>query len=56
MAKIAIIVGNPLHGSYSEALGQAYQRGAESGGHQAQIFMLGRMNFDAVLREGKSVV
>ena len=52
MAKISIIVGNPLHGSYSEALGQAYQRGAESGGHQAQIFLLGRMNFDAVLREG----
>lgn len=52
MAKIAIIVGNPLHDSYSEALGQAYQRGAESGGHQANVFMLGRMNFDAILREG----
>jgi putative NADPH-quinone reductase len=52
MAKIAIVVGNPLHDSYSEALGEAYRRGAESGGHQAQLFMLGRMNFDAVLREG----
>jgi NAD(P)H dehydrogenase (quinone) len=52
MARIAIIVGNPLHDSYSEALGQAYQRGAESGGHQATVFMLGRMNFDAILREG----
>ncbi|MDO8874507.1 MAG: NAD(P)H-dependent oxidoreductase [Pseudolabrys sp.] len=52
MARIAIIVGNPLHDSYSEALGKAYQRGAESGGHQAQLFMLGRMNFDAILREG----
>lgn len=52
MARIAIIVGNPLHGSYSEALGQAYRRGAESGGHQADLFVLGRMNFDAILREG----
>jgi NAD(P)H dehydrogenase (quinone) len=52
MARIAIIVGNPLHDSYSEALGEAYRRGAESGGHQATVFMLGRMNFDAILREG----
>jgi putative NADPH-quinone reductase len=52
MAKIVIVVGNPLHDSYSEALGEAYRRGAESGGHQAQLFMLGRMNFDAILREG----
>lgn len=52
MAKVAIIVGNPLHDSYSEALGKAYLTGAESGGHQAQLFMLGRMEFDAILREG----
>ena len=52
MAKIAIVVGNPLHDSFSEALGKAYQRGAESSGHQAELFMLGRMNFDAILREG----
>lgn len=52
MARIAIFVGNPLNDSYSEALGKAYQRGAESGGHQAQLFLLGQMKFDAVLREG----
>ena len=52
MAKIAIVVGNSLHNSYSEALGEAYRRGAESGGHQADLFVLGRMNFDAILREG----
>jgi putative NADPH-quinone reductase len=52
MAKIAIIVGNPVRDSYSEALGKAYLRGASSGGHQAQLFMLARMNFDAILREG----
>jgi putative NADPH-quinone reductase len=38
--------------SYSEALGQAYLRGAESGGHEAKLFVLARMNFDAILREG----
>lgn len=52
MARIVIFVGNPLHDSYCEALGKAYQRGAESGGHQAQLFLLGQMNFDAILREG----
>lgn len=52
MARIAIFVGNPLQDSYCEALGEAYRRGAESGGHQAQLFLLGRMTFDAVLREG----
>jgi NAD(P)H dehydrogenase (quinone) len=52
MAKIAIMVGNPQRDSYSEALGEAYQRGAESGGHEARLFVLARMNFDAILREG----
>lgn len=52
MAKIAIVVGNPMTDSYSEALGEAYRRGAESGGHQAKLFVLARMNFDPVLRGG----
>lgn len=52
MAKIMIVVGNPQTGSYSEALGEAYLRGAESGGHEAKLFVLARMNFDAILREG----
>lgn len=52
MAKIAIVVGNPQTDSYSEALGDAYKRGAESGGHAAKLFVLARMNFDAILREG----
>ena len=52
MSKIAIVVGNPMRDSYSEALGQAYLRGAESGGHEAKLFVLARMNFDAILREG----
>ena len=52
MSKIAIVVGNPMRDSYSEALGEAYLRGAESGGHEAKLFRLARMNFDAILREG----
>src|SRR5450759_1397950 len=52
MAKIAIVVGNPMTDSYSEALGEAYKRGAESGGHAVTLFALARMNFDAILREG----
>jgi NAD(P)H dehydrogenase (quinone) len=52
MTTIAIVVGNPMRDSYSEALGQAYLRGAQSGGHEAKLFMLARMNFDAILREG----
>jgi len=52
MAKIAIVVGNSMRDSYCEALGKAYLRGAKSGGHQAQLFVLARMNFDAILREG----
>jgi NAD(P)H dehydrogenase (quinone) len=52
MSKIAIVVGNPQRESYSEALGEAYLRGAESGGHEAKLFALARMQFDAILREG----
>jgi putative NADPH-quinone reductase len=52
MAKLAIVVGHPAMGSYCEALGEAYRRGAQAGGHDAQVFALGRMQFDAVLREG----
>jgi NAD(P)H dehydrogenase (quinone) len=52
MAKILIVVGHPHADSYCEALGKAYLRGAESGGHQAQLFVLARMKFDAILREG----
>jgi len=52
MSKIAIVVGHPQRDTYCEALGKAYQRGAQSGGHTAKLFMLAHMNFDAILREG----
>lgn len=52
MAKIVVIVGNPLRGSYCEALGQAYFRGATRGGHEGRLFTLATMEFDAILRGG----
>jgi NAD(P)H dehydrogenase (quinone) len=52
MSTIAIVVGHPGRDSYCEALGEAYRRGAEAGGHRADLFLLAKMNFDAVLREG----
>jgi len=52
MAKITVVVGNSMTDSYSEALGQAYKRGAESGGHQVTLLSLARMNFDPILRGG----
>jgi NAD(P)H dehydrogenase (quinone) len=52
MAKIAIVVGHPVRGSFCEALGEAYRSGAEKAGHQTQLFVLARMKFDAILREG----
>jgi NAD(P)H dehydrogenase (quinone) len=52
MVKIVIFVGHPQRDSYCEALGEAYLRGAEEGGHTAQLFVLGKMKFDPILREG----
>jgi hypothetical protein len=37
MARIAIIVGHARKGSYCEALGQAYWRGARAVGHDATL-------------------
>lgn len=52
MSKIAIVVGHPQRDSFCGALGEAYRSGAQSAGHDAKLFVLGRMNFDSVLREG----
>lgn len=52
MAKIMIVVGHPKADSYCAALGAAYLHGAQAGGHEAKLFLLGEMRFDAILREG----
>lgn len=54
MAHIAIIVGHARRDTYCEALGNAYKRGAEAGGHTAELFVLSRMSFDPILHEGFS--
>ena len=52
MARIAIIVGHARTGTYCEALGEHYARGAKAGGHEVALFATARMRFDPVLREG----
>jgi|SRR5581483_7254360 len=52
MARIVIVVGHVRTGTYCEALGEAYKRGAEAGGHEARLFLTGAMRFDPILREG----
>lgn len=52
MSRIAIIVGHARKDTYCEALGEAYRRGAEAGGHQATLFVTSKMTFDPILREG----
>jgi len=52
MSRIAIIVGHARKDTFCEALGEAYRRGAESGGHQARLFVTSKMAFDPVLHEG----
>jgi putative NADPH-quinone reductase len=52
MARIVIVVGHARTGTYCDALGEAYRRGAESGRHEAKLFATAGMSFDPVLREG----
>jgi putative NADPH-quinone reductase len=52
MARIAIIVGHARHNTFCEALGRAYRRGAQAGGHQSELFVTSAMTFDPVLHEG----
>jgi len=52
MSRIAIIVGHARKDTYCEALGEAYRRGAEAGGHQATLFVTSKMVFDPILHEG----
>jgi len=52
MSKIMIVVGHPQRTTFCEALGRAYARGAAAGGHDAKLFILSEMNFDAILHDG----
>lgn len=52
MARIAIIVGHSMTGTYCEALAEAYRRGAIEAGHQTALINTATMVFDPVLRGG----
>lgn len=52
MSKIAIIVGHARTGTFCEALGEAYLRGALAGGHHGALFVTSRMTFDPILHDG----
>jgi putative NADPH-quinone reductase len=55
MAKrILIILGHPakLRRSFSEALAEAYQHGAQGTGHEVRFVNISLLNFDPILHEG----
>ncbi|MBN8965866.1 MAG: NAD(P)H-dependent oxidoreductase, partial [Rhizobiales bacterium] len=52
MAKIMIVVGHPQTNTLCEALGRAYQNGAESAGHNVTLFTLASLSFDPILHHG----
>lgn len=49
---IVIILGHPDATSFSGAMADAYQQAAQAAGHQVQLFRLGDIDFDPVLRHG----
>ena len=52
MSKIMIVVGHPQRTTFCEAIGKTYARGAASAGHDAKLFLLSEMEFDAILHDG----
>jgi len=52
--RILIILGHPAleRQSFSEALADAYQNGAQGTGHEVQLVNIARLNFDPILHEG----
>ena len=52
MRKIMIVVGHSERATFCAALGNAYKKGANAAGHEAQLFILSQMTFDPILRAG----
>ena len=50
--KIVIILGNPDSDSYSGAMADRYQAGAEDAGHEVVRINLGDLSFDPILHKG----
>jgi NAD(P)H dehydrogenase (quinone) len=54
--RILIVVGHPQANTFCEALGRAYQRGAETAGHEVTFVALSALAFDPILRNGYRAV
>ncbi len=52
MARIVVVVGHARRDTFCEALGQAYVKGAQAGGHDADLIVISRLTFDPILRHG----
>ena len=50
--KIVIICGHPDADTFTGAMLESYQRGAEAVGHQVHRFNLGELQFDPILHKG----
>lgn len=49
MSKILAIVGHSRRGTFCEALGQAYAKGAGEGGHEVTLINTAELDFDPIL-------
>lgn len=54
--RILIVVGHPQANTFCEALGRAYQQGAEAAGHEVTFIALGALGFDPILHNGNRAV
>ncbi|CUA86931.1 Putative NADPH-quinone reductase (modulator of drug activity B) [Gulbenkiania indica] len=52
MERIVVILGHPDQKSLCGALAERYAQAATVAGHQVEVFRLGEMEFDPVLRHG----
>ncbi|MGQ3479429.1 NAD(P)H-dependent oxidoreductase [Paenibacillus sp. TY11] len=50
--KILVIQGNPVAGSYGEALAQSYVKGAKAGGAEVRLLQLSELDFNPNLLGG----
>lgn len=51
MSRVFILVGHTRHGTFCEAVGEAYKRGAEAAGASATLCVTSRLTYDPLLRE-----
>jgi putative NADPH-quinone reductase len=53
---IFILVGNPNSESLSNAMAEAYKKGAEAAGHSVRLTRIADMQFDPILHKGYKVI